>query len=424
MSLYKIAADGSKLQEMLKGRGLSGDSPHSNVSASLSPNGSRIVYAAYGKPNGIFNWMKGNKWEVYTTGLDEHSRQQLTSSRGANVNPVWSPSGDHITFLSNRYGIENSLDYSNGYNAYLVSVSGSPLEKLPGHKLSPLQPQWSLDGRYFAYGAVPDGQEGTENWTLHIVDIVGSSVVLAEVYGSANWGSHQENHIGRLAWAPDSRSLLFTQLNDKENAIELYAVDPQGTNLRLLKAFDVRGEGTDWNPARVFPSAQNGYITHLSWSPDGKYIAFAASRVFDDISTGAYIMRPDGTDIRQILPLDDHDWTPHLSWSPDSSEVVINGSYLVRPDGTLVRTLHDGGTTAWSPDGTQIAVYWPLELGQQLGDAENALWVINRDGTDRRILAWRDARRDLHLCNPQTGRGTPNLTPASTSKPLRICDGA
>jgi Tol biopolymer transport system component len=133
----------------------------------------------------------------------------------------------------------------------------------------------------------------------------------------------------------------------------------------------------------------------IAWSSDGTKLLIhrgppAAFR-------GLYVLEADGTETRLT------DGVAYGgSFSPDGSEVVYatpkrpEGSaiYAVSSDGgtprlirRATRRIDPGGSslagvehTALSPDGTQIAYF------DGLGDNSHNLWVMNADGTERRLL--------------------------------------
>jgi Tol biopolymer transport system component len=137
-------------------------------------------------------------------------------------------------------------------------------------------------------------------------------------------------------------------------------------------------ESPRWGYAMLFIIDSNGMNEHRllptsfysqsgTWSPDGSQLAFTHSSNngqpgglgsiwVADVATGA--------NLRQLSPAGVDDWLP--SWSPDGTWIVfqsdVGGEYqlfLMRPDGTDRRqiTTGPGGKTGprWSPDGTRIA---------------------------------------------------------------------
>ena len=59
-----------------------------------------------------------------------------------NMNPVWSPDGKLIAFVSNRDG---------GPDIYLMDSSGGSVENLTADEGFDLGPSWSHDGRRIAF---------------------------------------------------------------------------------------------------------------------------------------------------------------------------------------------------------------------------------------------------------------------------------
>jgi TolB protein len=83
------------------------------------------------------------------------------------------------------------------------------------------------------------------------------------------------------AFSPDGRWLAFAGEN-RDHVLDLYLMRPDGTQRRNLTA--------DLDCGAEYPS----------WSPDGTRIAFASDRGRREQSYQIYVMRSDGSAVRQI----------------------------------------------------------------------------------------------------------------------------
>ena len=119
--------------------------------------------------------------------------------------------------------------------------------------------------------------------------------------------------------------------------------------------------------------------SNLTWSPDGRRIAFAADIAGDRI--GILVTPVDEPSPTLVTSPDLDGIDP--SWSPDGSVIAFQSEWdhrlhIVRPDGTGERALADISLTSlwadWSPDGSKIGV-------QAHADGNNLdIWVISADG--------------------------------------------
>ena len=102
------------------------------------------------------------------------------------------------------------------------------------------------------------------------------------------------------------------------------------------------------------------------WSPDGREIAYThgfSGSPFDGGSgfTTVYIVAADGSNRRRLVGHSVNGGTP--AWSPDRTTIALvgyDGLYLLRTNGSQLRrivreTFDTPGTPSWSPDGHTIA---------------------------------------------------------------------
>jgi Tol biopolymer transport system component len=196
-------------------------------------------------------------------------------------------------------------------------------------------------------------------------------------------------------WSPDGRKLAIRWVpGDYEKPTPLLVLRKDGSvEVDLTKRTGLAG----WSP---------------SWSPDGERLVTAA-RSRSDPSFCLYVMDADGTNVRRITPPGRE--AQYATWSPTGDSIaftyVEDGGfdlYTIRADGSDLRRLTSDGAggennwAMWSPDGKRIA--W--------GRGES-VWVMNADGSDRRIVtgaggvpgAWAPAPFITFQCETPAGIG-------------------
>jgi Tol biopolymer transport system component len=211
-------------------------------------------------------------------------------------------------------------------------------------------------------------------------------------------------------WAPNGGSIAFLSKRHDGGQLDLYLMDPDGSNVRRL--FDdtsILGGNFAWSPdsrkmavatvpqwsggsssseeeLRVVDVKTKEMLLHLSdgrtrfnfdWSYDSSKLVYLSDYViYQNISvyTKVYIL-----DIHtgQEMLIVGFEAVANPRWSPVSDVIAFAGGtleemniYLVRGDGTSLEQLTDGGfysVGSWSPDGGKLAI---TAIGDNLADSE------------------------------------------------------
>jgi TolB protein len=208
------------------------------------------------------------------------------------LGPIWSRRGDRIAFGVGRF-FQTVLGPALADIA-VMDPDGTELKVLTDGSGNYAFPSWSGDGQRIVFRAAGGSYDG-----LRIVTVATRDVQ------QLTSGSTHDNF---PSWSPVQDLIAFT--SNRDGDYEIYTIKPDGTDVQRL----TNSPGND---------------AHNVWSPDGRWIAFTSARGgFKDESAlhrrnpqpygDVYVMRADGSDVRQLTDNQYEEGTP--SWVPSSPQ--------------------------------------------------------------------------------------------------------
>jgi eukaryotic-like serine/threonine-protein kinase len=248
------------------------------IQPNWSPHGDRIAY--WGVP-------AGGSRDIFTVAASGNgSPVPVTNDPAVDWYPVWSPSGQHLYFLSSRGGTMN--------------IRRVPIDERTGRTLGPPEPV-----------TVPAQFVGSLSLTSD-----------ALVYSQAT----QRNSLAWIAFDPVHGAVSgVPEAAGGEHVVSNFSFSPDGSKLVL----DTLGEATEnlWimnadgsGRRRLTSDAYKNRAPQ--WSPNGEEILFFSDR------SGRYeswLIRPDGSGLRP-LTTDSHPYMQKAIWSPDGSRILAGRS--------------------------------------------------------------------------------------------------
>jgi Tol biopolymer transport system component len=257
----------------------------------FSPTGDRFVTNSRAGPNNlgaslvVTNTMTG-RFEVIH---EDKNRNMLA--------PQWSPGGDRIIFSAGEFSaffdgfhklfLKPADRVDGGAQIAIIKPDGTGFEELTTGGRNNAFPSFAPDGKRFVFRTFEN-----DGYGLRIMDLETKAVTaLTREYDNFP------------LWSPRGDLILFSRLVD--GAYEIYTIQPNGSSIKRL-------------------TFTHGNDAHMTWSPDGEYIAFASSRMgFKDEITYTdapqpygelFVMRYDGTHIEQLTDNQWEEGTP--AWQP------------------------------------------------------------------------------------------------------------
>ncbi len=242
-----------------------------------APDTAKIVFA---KAN------VGENRDIYLMNPDGSEQVNLTKHRADDITPVWSPTGEHILFASDR-----EQKAWGTWDLYLMEPDGSNVRKVFDKWQIRTGPTWSPDGKRIAYSY---GEIGND--LLYIGTIDGKEEERVAIGYSP-------------AWSPDGTEIIF-----RSGALD------KPRRFSLLK---VRTNRQTFFP---FPKEPK-WVRYPAWSPRGDKLAFtwtnrAELRREDFVLETIYIVNRDGTGLQQVIEEGQHAVGP--VWSPNGNELLYN----------------------------------------------------------------------------------------------------
>ena len=199
-----------------------------------------------------------DRYDIYTINRDGSNLRRLTHYDVYTAEGVLSPDGSRIVFTSLKDG---DLDI------YTMNADGTDVRRLtntPGYDGGAW---WSPDGKQIVYRAnhPTDSAELKAYRDLLSQRLVRPSKVELFLMNPDGSNQRQITHLGGAnfgpSWTPDGKKIVFSSnyKNPRSGNFDLYLIDPDGSNLEQL-TFDQSFDG--------FPM----------FSPDGKKIIWSSNR--------------------------------------------------------------------------------------------------------------------------------------------------
>jgi dipeptidyl aminopeptidase/acylaminoacyl peptidase len=247
-----------------------------------------------------------------------------------------------------------------------VSATGERYQLTAGKKSSS-GPLWAPDSRRLAFTSDRDGKR-----QIYVISPAG---------GEAAQLTTEESGIGSMAWSPDGRSIAFTSSGpeakewkdrkEKYGEFDIIGSDYAMNHLwRVAVPAEIPSDVKKLPKPEALTKGETFSVSGFSWSPDGKRIAFSATR---DPDLGSQ-------DTEQLYSLDLADLHvrklvesngPHNRprWSPDGKQIAFvtaNGDpfffyanryiAVIPADGGKLKVLtqafdEDANLIDWGPDG-------------------------------------------------------------------------
>ncbi|HSS95695.1 MAG TPA: DPP IV N-terminal domain-containing protein, partial [Terriglobales bacterium] len=322
--------------------------------------GRRIVYTTWG--NGTDAGVpEGNLWIV-------DARPNSTPRQiGRGMLPQWSPDGEHLAYYTPGPGNRQLwvMDVRTGKSRQITQLKDgiqiSQYTFFDGWWFDPLWYSWSPDGTKLAFTSLIAKEEAKSGmappandkplgadpkqglplilnsttpyaWTMHGVFAAteGSTrdpsakvdpwkagqIFIADVNtGQVEQLTHGDDNYFNPQWSPDGKSIVCASTEGSLNWSDF-----KRTNLYVF--------GVDSKAKRAV-TAGDGIKRLPSWSPDGKWIAYAGAESLSG-TRHIYVISVKGTDSPKNLtnqfggPVTLEQSFSHFVWTPDSRSIVIN----------------------------------------------------------------------------------------------------
>jgi serine/threonine protein kinase/Tol biopolymer transport system component len=294
-----------------------------------SPDGRRIVFATEGVSRPSERKLTSQLWTV-----DVLSGAKRLLTKGDAVQPSWSPDGRRIAYWGLPSGSGRRVLWT------IPVAGGEPVVALNDEHVN-WNPLWSPDGQFLYF--VSDRSGSMNLWRVPIDESTGRT------RGEPQPITPSSQSLGLLSLSGDGRQIVYATDEEKKN-LERRSLDPSSHRVssevtavtqgsRVLRSASVSPDGkwvvfdisTPQEDLYLVRSDGTGELRQLTadpakdripqWLADGQHIVFYSNR--GSSTYGLWTIRMDGSELRR-LPLNAPEGVFNPLGSPDGKRIVAN----------------------------------------------------------------------------------------------------
>jgi Tol biopolymer transport system component len=336
-----------------------------------SPKGDEIAYTTENVQLTPLNWERKSELWVVNATTGEQRRIEVDDA----VQASWSPRGHRIAYVSRRQqgsaGDRTGGSTGRVMDIYTIPPGGGEPAAATDDQATDWSPVWSPDGRYLYFVSERGGSMNL--WRVPIDEVSGRRL------GEPEPITTPAPFLAHPTVSADGRRIAYTAVVQTSN-VQRHTLDPGSAAVKGEPAWVTSGSRLWANPDPT---------------PDGEWVAFYSR---DQPEGDVYVIRPDGTGLRQLTSDAAIDRVPR--WSPDKTWVAFfsnrSGALAVwrvrAADGSgLQQVTETGGVPVWSPDSARLAT---TEVRQFAGSA----WIVdpNRPWKEQKPETLAPPDRALH----------------------------
>lgn len=261
----------------------------------ISPDGSRLVYAV-SRIDADDDERYVNLWLV---DLEDESRRQLTVGEHRDTAPAWSPEGNRVAFLSDRTGKQQ---------IWIIDVRGGEAWRIETEEEPSGPPTWSPDGTAIAFTARVFRPDDDYKPYPQAPDYDRQrAVAQAE-------GKEEDEEVSDVK--------VITRLRYRFDGIGYF----KGRRNQVFVVGVSGPEDEDAPQSRQLTDGNYDHNPPLTWSPDGRYVAFSALRREDaDQFIKSDLWAVDVLTQKMVRLMEGSGMVSSPSWSPDGQKLAFVG---------------------------------------------------------------------------------------------------
>ena len=346
-----------------------------------SPDGRWLLYTI-----SVPDWKEARRQtDIHLVSLQQgvSSSKQMTFTKEKNeTSPAWAKDGSFFLFLSNRDAPESAATRN---QVYVMRPDGGEARRVTDAKEGVTDFALSKDGKWLVYKSGKSGEE-----QLYRLPITG----LEETKSAEQLTKHPTG-IGTWQWAPDSKRIYFTALNELDADEKARREKKFTVNIRNMETPLASLWALDLDPSKTKRLTEDVTysVTGFTISPDGKWIGLqggsakryerniTAAGLYGDLylvdtSSGAIERLSKNFEVGEsgLTFSPDSQWIAYTA--PDNAEkyTMTNGRLYLRAVGDKGKpfkklgTSFDGdvGAGFWSKDGRTIYFNEGIKATNQL----------------------------------------------------------